>query len=86
MAFDSVSNRRMSDWRILDSVAHRLVNAVVRYKKTRTRPVSPAILATWKGQTRPIIVDVDFVAEGGMESSYLCVITQGAAFVQRTMN
>ena len=87
MAFNSVSNRRMSDWRILDCVAHRLVNAVVRYKKTRTRPVSPAILATWKGQTRPIIVDVDFVAAGGMETySYLCVITQGAAFVQRTMN
>jgi hypothetical protein len=56
-------------------------------KKTRTRPVSPEILATWKGQTRPIIVDVDFVAAGGMETySYLCVITQGAAFVQRTMN
>ena len=56
-------------------------------KKTRTRPVSPDILATWKGQTPPIIVDVDFVAAGGIETySYLCVITQGAAFVQRTMN
>jgi hypothetical protein len=33
-------------------------------KKSRTRPVSAAILATWKGQTRPIIVDVDFVADG----------------------
>ena len=56
-------------------------------KKTQTRPVSPEILATWKGQIRPIIVDVDFVAAGGMETySYLCVITHGAAFVQRTMN
>src|ERR1700676_4560329 len=29
-------------------------------KKTRTRPVPAGILATWQGQTRPIIVDVDF--------------------------
>src|SRR6266478_8641074 len=31
-------------------------------KKTRTRPVPAEILAKWKGQTRPIIVDVDIVA------------------------
>jgi hypothetical protein len=56
-------------------------------KKSRTRPVAAAILATWKGQTRPIIVDVDFVADGEAQTySYLCVITRGSAFVQRTMN
>jgi hypothetical protein len=56
-------------------------------KNSRTRPVSAAILATWKGQTRPIIVDVNFIAAGEEETySYICVITQGSAFVQRTMN
>ena len=63
----------------------RIAGLVV--KKSRTRPVSAAILETWKGQTRPIIVDVDFVADGQAQTySYLCVITQGSAFVQRTMN
>ena len=28
-------------------------------KKSRIRPVPPAILATWQGQTRPIMVDLD---------------------------
>jgi hypothetical protein len=56
-------------------------------KKARARPVPAAILATWKGQTRPIIVDVDTVAAGDAQTySYMCVITQGSAFVQRTMN
>ena len=36
-------------------------------KKTRTRPVPAEILATWKGRTRPIIVDVDIVATGAEE-------------------
>jgi hypothetical protein len=63
----------------------RIAGLVV--KKSRTRPVSAAILATWKGQTRPMIVDVDFIADGAAQTySYLCVITQGSAFVQRTMN
>jgi hypothetical protein len=56
-------------------------------KQTRLRPPSEAILSTWKGQSRPIIVDVDFVAAGASEKySFLCVVTHGAAFVQRTMN
>ena len=56
-------------------------------KKSRTRPVSPEILATWKGQSRPIIIDVDVVDSGEAQTySYMCVITQGSAFVQRTMN
>jgi hypothetical protein len=56
-------------------------------KQTRTRPVSAAILSTWQGQSRPIIVDIDFVADGAAETySFMCVVTRGAAFVQRTMN
>jgi hypothetical protein len=53
-------------------------------KKTRTRPVPPAILATWQGQTRPIIVDLDIVAAGASETySYICVLTKGSAYVRR---
>jgi hypothetical protein len=56
-------------------------------KQTRTRPVSAAIMSTWQGQSRPIIVDVEFVANGAAETySFMCVVTHGAAFVQRTMN
>jgi len=56
-------------------------------KKSRTRPVPPAILSTWKGQSRPVIIDVDFEAAGEAQTySYMCVVTQGSAFVQRTMN
>jgi hypothetical protein len=56
-------------------------------KKSRTRPVSPEILATWKGQSRPIIIDVDVEDSGEAQTySYMCVVTQGFAFVQRTMN
>jgi hypothetical protein len=56
-------------------------------KKSVARPPPAAILATWKGQTRPIFVDVDIVIAGEEETySYMCVITQGSAFVQRTMN
>jgi hypothetical protein len=56
-------------------------------KRSRTRPVSPTILATWKGQSKPVMIDVDFEAAGEAQTySYLCVITQGSAFVQRTMN
>lgn len=56
-------------------------------KRSRTRPVPPAILATWKGQSKPVIVDVDVETEGDAQTfSYMCVVTQGSAFVQRTMN
>ena len=56
-------------------------------KKSRTRPVSPTILSTWRGQSKPIIIDVDFEAAGEAQTySYMCVVTQGSAFVQRTMN
>lgn len=63
----------------------RIEGLVVR--KSRTRPVPPTILSTWKGQARPVIVDVDFEAAGEARTySYMCVVTQGSAFVQRTMN
>jgi hypothetical protein len=56
-------------------------------KRSRTRPVPPAILASWRGQSKPVIVDVDVETEGDMQTfSYVCVVTQGSAFVQRTMN
>jgi hypothetical protein len=56
-------------------------------KKTRTRPVPAAILATWQGQTRPIIVDLDTAAAGAEETySYMCVITKGSAYVRRVMS
>jgi hypothetical protein len=60
------------------------INGLV-VKKSQVRPVPSEILATWKGQTKPIIVDVDITTQGAEETySYLCVITQGSAFVQRT--
>lgn len=56
-------------------------------KKTRTRPAPAAILATWQGQTRPIIVDVDIVTAGAAETySYMCVMTKGSAYVRRVMS
>jgi hypothetical protein len=56
-------------------------------KQTRTRAVSAAVLATWQGRARPIIVDIDFVADSVAETySFMCVVARGAAFVQRTMN
>jgi hypothetical protein len=56
-------------------------------RKTRTHPVSAAMLATWRGQTRPIMVDVDTIAAGTEETySYMCVLTKGAAFVRRVMS
>ena len=56
-------------------------------KRSRTRQVSPAILATWKGQSKPVIIDVDTETEGDAQTfSYICVVTQGSAFVQRTLN
>jgi len=56
-------------------------------KKSRARPVSPTILSTWRGQSKPIIIDVAFEAAGEAQTySYMCVETQGSAFVQRTMN
>ena len=56
-------------------------------KRSRTRPVPPTIMATWKGQSKPVMIDVDVeTADDAQTYSYMCVITQGSAFVQRTMN
>jgi hypothetical protein len=56
-------------------------------KKTRTRPVPAAILATWQGQTRPIMVDLDTLAAGIQETySYMCVMTKGSAYVRRVLS
>jgi len=56
-------------------------------KKSRTRPAPAAILASWRGQSQPIMIDMDVVAAGEAQTySFMCVVTQGSAFVQRTMN
>jgi hypothetical protein len=56
-------------------------------KKTRTRPVPAEIMATWQGQARPVMVDVDIVAAGAAETySYICVLTNRTAFVRRVMS
>jgi hypothetical protein len=58
-----------------------------RDQKKRTRPVPASILATWKGQTRPIIADVDIIAAGVVETySFMCVVTKGSAYVRRVMS
>jgi hypothetical protein len=63
----------------------RISGLVIR--GSRTRPVSPTILATWRGQSKPVMIDVDFEAAGEAQTySYMCVVTKGSAFVQRTMN
>ena len=63
----------------------RIAGLVIR--KSKTRPVPAAILASWKGQSQPIMIDLDVVAAGEAQTySYMCVVTHGAAFVQRTMN
>jgi hypothetical protein len=56
-------------------------------KKTRTRPVPAEIMATWRGQARPVMVDVDTIAAGAAETySYICVLTNRTAFVRRVMS
>ena len=56
-------------------------------KRSRTRPVPPTVLESWRGQTKPIMIDVDIETAGEAQTfSYMCVITQGSAFVQRTKN
>jgi len=61
--------------------------AGLEVRKTRTRPVPAEIMATWRGQTRPIMVDIDIVAAGAAETySYICVLTNKTAFVRRVMS
>ena len=61
--------------------------AGLEVRKTRTRPVPAEIMAAWRGQTRPIMVDLDVVAAGAAETySYICVLTNKTAFVRRVMS
>ena len=55
-------------------------------KRSRTRPATPEVLASWRGQSKPIMIDLEVVTQGDAQVySYMCVQTQGSAFVQRTM-
>jgi hypothetical protein len=60
----------------------------LQVKKSSIRPMPPEHLANWKGQSKPIIVDIEANALGVDERySYLCArSSKGAAFVQRTAN
>ncbi len=50
--------------------------------------MAPEQLANWKGQSKPIIVDIDIVATGIVERyTYICASSPtGAAFVQRILD
>jgi hypothetical protein len=55
-------------------------------KRSRTRPATPEVMASWKGQLKPVMIDLEVVTEGEAQVySYLCVMSQGSALVQRTM-
>src|SRR5262245_23563473 len=60
----------------------------LRVKKSGTRSMPPQQLANWKGQSRPIIIDIDAVAPGVTERySYICASSpSGTAFVQRILD
>jgi hypothetical protein len=62
--------------------------AGLQVKKSGTRSMPPQQLANWKGQSRPIIVDIDAVATGIAERySYVCASSPtGTAFVQRILD
>jgi hypothetical protein len=59
--------------------------AGLQVKKSGTRPMPPEQLANWKGQSKPIVVDLDTAAPGvSQRYSYICARSpSGAAFVQR---
>jgi hypothetical protein len=62
--------------------------AGLRVKRSGTRSMPPEQLANWKGQSKPIIVEVDTDAPGVSERySYICASSPtGTAFVQRILN
>jgi hypothetical protein len=62
--------------------------AGLQVKKSGTRSMAPEQLANWKGQSKPIIVDIDIVATGIVERyTYICASSPtGAAFVQRILD
>lgn len=59
--------------------------AGLKVVKSGTRPMPPEQLANWKGQSVPIVVDIDTNAPGGAQRySYVCAnAPTGQAFVQR---
>lgn len=59
--------------------------AGLKVTKAGTRPLSPEQLANWRGQSTPIIVDIDTDAPGGGQRySYICAgDPKAGAFVQR---
>ncbi|WP_271597260.1 hypothetical protein [Bradyrhizobium sp. CCBAU 45384] len=60
--------------------------AGLKVVKSGTRPMPAEQLANWRGQSTPIIVDIDTDAPGGGQRySYICASDpKGGAFVQRT--
>jgi hypothetical protein len=60
----------------------------LQIKKSSVRPMPPEHLSNWKGQSKPIIVDIEAKALGVDERySFLCAQNRaGASFVQRTPN
>jgi hypothetical protein len=88
MVFASASSRAEDPKACVKKATESLPKiAGLAVKKTRTRPAPAEILATWQGQTRPIIVDLDVVSAGADETySYLCAMTKGAAYVRRVMS
>jgi hypothetical protein len=61
--------------------------AGIQVKRSGTRPMSPEQLANWKGQSKPLIVDIDTATPGVTQRySYLCAGgSAGSAMVQRIM-
>ena len=58
-----------------------------RVKKSSTRPMTTEQLSTWQGQSKPIMVDIDYVTpdEAGTYS-YICATSpSGQAFVRRVV-
>ena len=62
--------------------------AGLKVKQSGTRSMLPQQLANWKGQSKPVIVDIDTVATGIVERySYICASSPtGTAFVQRILD
>jgi|SRR5665213_1673005 len=88
MTLLAVTNARAEDSKACISKATETLPHIsgLVVRQARTRPVPPAILATWQGQARPIMVDLDIIAAGTVETySYMCVMTKGSVFVRRVM-
>jgi len=61
----------------------------LKVKKAGARPMPPEHLANWKGQSKPIIVDLDTDAPSGARDrySYLCASNPaGRVYVQRILD